>query len=103
MTYEEKKQLIQFHKTMALLLQQELDSVDQIAKEDTANQLSQMPIGVPLMELKEVLAVMKVSKSHWYYGIKDGLYPSPVKIGARKVAWRTSDITKLVNSFKSKK
>lgn len=32
-------------------------------------------------------------------GVKTGIYPSPVKIGARATAWRESDIVKLIDSL----
>lgn len=33
-----------------------------------------------------------LSRSALYARIKDGTFPSPMKIGKRAVAWRTSDI-----------
>lgn len=50
----------------------------------------------PFLRLEQVLFVFPVSSSSWYQGIKDGLYPAPVKIGARASAWRTSDIKALM-------
>lgn len=49
-----------------------------------------------LLRLDEVLAILPVSRSSWYAGMKSGLYPAPVRVGARRVAWRTSDIVKLI-------
>lgn len=49
-----------------------------------------------LLRLPEVLAIYPVKKSTWYAGVKDGLYPRPVKIAARASAWRMSDIQKLI-------
>ena len=40
-----------------------------------------------------------VSKSTWWAGIKQGRYPKPVKIGARAVAWRVSDIRTLIEEL----
>mgnify|MGYP001002064295 CR=1 FL=1 len=54
-----------------------------------------------LLKLKEALAEVRVSRSTWYAGIKEGIYPPPVKIGKRAVAWRKADIEKLIHSFKS--
>lgn len=54
-----------------------------------------------LLKLKETLAEVRVSRSTWYSGIKEGMYPAPVKIGKRAVAWRKADIEKLIHSFKS--
>ncbi|MBU1040084.1 MAG: helix-turn-helix transcriptional regulator [Humidesulfovibrio sp.] len=48
------------------------------------------------LRMKEVLTVYPVSKSTWWAGIKTGRYPKPYKLGAKTVAWRESDISKLV-------
>ena len=49
-----------------------------------------------LMRLPAVLRVFPISRSGWYAGVQAGRYPAPVKIGARAVAWRRSDIERLV-------
>lgn len=54
--------------------------------------------GDGLMRLPEVLAMVSVSRSSWWSGIRDGRYPRPVRIGARSVAWRCADIRKLIES-----
>jgi predicted DNA-binding transcriptional regulator AlpA len=60
------------------------------------------PIAIDrLLKLPDVLAIVPVSRTRWYEGIKAGLYPSPVHIGSRSVAWRSSDIKKLVDGFAS--
>jgi predicted DNA-binding transcriptional regulator AlpA len=41
-------------------------------------------------------ALIPVSKSSWYAGIAKGIYPAPVRISANTVAWRWSDLNKLV-------
>jgi predicted DNA-binding transcriptional regulator AlpA len=40
--------------------------------------------------------LVPVSKSHWYSGIKAGIYPAPVKLSPRVSLWRLSDIEKLI-------
>lgn len=53
-----------------------------------------------LLRLGAVIAPqgpIPVSRSTWYAGIKSGRYPKPIKLGARAVAWRASDIAELVN------
>jgi predicted DNA-binding transcriptional regulator AlpA len=40
--------------------------------------------------------LIPVKRTSWYAGIKRGDYPKPVRIGPRLVAWRSSDIRKLV-------
>lgn len=52
-----------------------------------------------LWRLPTVLAHVPVSRSHWWAGIKAGRYPQPVRLSAKCVAWRSSDIRALVQSF----
>jgi prophage regulatory protein len=48
------------------------------------------------LKLKDVLAIFPVSRSTWYQGMQDGIYPRPVKLtGKRAVGWRKSDIDAL--------
>lgn len=47
-----------------------------------------------------VLAVIPVSKSTWWNGIRDGKYPKPVKLGPRTTVWRVDDIRALIASAK---
>lgn len=49
-----------------------------------------------LLRLPEVLSIIPVSRSTWYQGVKDGLYPQPLKLGPRVSAWRRSDIDSLI-------
>ena len=54
--------------------------------------------------LKEVIGdrkngipgIIPVSRSAWYAGIKEGIYPKPVKLSERTSAWRSTDIDELV-------
>ena len=42
-------------------------------------------------------AVIPVSKSTWWNGVRDGRYPKPVKtLGRRITAWRAEDIYALI-------
>lgn len=45
-----------------------------------------------------VTAVIPVSKSTWWAGVKTGRYPKPVKLGPRVTAWRVEDIRALIES-----
>ena len=42
-------------------------------------------------------ALIPVSKSTWWQGVKDGRYPKPVKLGERCTAWRVEDIRQLID------
>jgi predicted DNA-binding transcriptional regulator AlpA len=48
------------------------------------------------MRLPAVLAVIPVSKSTWWAGVKTGRYPKAVKLGERITAWRAEDIRTLI-------
>lgn len=41
-------------------------------------------------------AVIPLSPSVWWEGVKSGRFPKPVKIGARATAWRVEDIRALL-------
>lgn len=41
-------------------------------------------------------AIIPVSKSTWWNGVKEGRYPRPVKLGPRVTAWRVEDIRALI-------
>jgi prophage regulatory protein len=40
-------------------------------------------------------AIIPVSKSTWWAGVKSGRYPQPVKLSERCTAWRVRDILNL--------
>ena len=47
-------------------------------------------------------AVIPVSKSTWWAGVRSGRYPQPVKtLGIRITAWRAEDIHKLIRGSAS--
>lgn len=46
------------------------------------------------LKLPAVIALSGKSRSSIYAAIKDGLFPAPVHIGPRAVAWTSSDIAK---------
>jgi len=44
------------------------------------------------LRLPEVLERVPVSKSTWWKGIRDGIFPKGVKLSPRTTAWREEDI-----------
>ena len=53
------------------------------------------PVTLPAsgyIRLPLVLAYTGLSKSTWYAGVKDGIYPRQHKIGRRAVGWDVDDI-----------
>jgi len=41
-------------------------------------------------------ALIPISRSSWWAGVRDGRYPKPVKLGERTTAWRVEDIRALI-------
>nr|WP_225587802.1 AlpA family phage regulatory protein [Methylomonas fluvii] len=37
-------------------------------------------------------AIIPIGRSTWWKGVKDGIYPAPVKLGPRTTVWRVEDI-----------
>lgn len=50
-----------------------------------------------LMRLTQVLMIVKIPKSSWWRGIKEGRFPKPIKLGVRTSAWLASDIKALID------
>ena len=46
-----------------------------------------------LIRRREVEAITAISRSTIYAWMAEGKFPEPVKLGARAVAWRLSDIS----------
>lgn len=44
-------------------------------------------------------AIIPVSKSTWWQGVKTGRYPKSVKLGPRITAWRVEDIRALIENL----
>lgn len=49
-----------------------------------------------LLRITEVLKLVPVSPRTWERGVAEGIYPASVPIGRRAVAWRESDIRRLI-------
>lgn len=48
------------------------------------------------VRLPQILAVIPISKSQFWLGVKNGRFPSPIKLGAKTTAWRVEDIRALI-------
>lgn len=58
-----------------------------------------LPLPLPtegFVRLPQVLAVIPVSKTQFWEGIKTGRFPAPIKLGQRTTAWRVEDIRALI-------
>lgn len=49
------------------------------------------------VRLPQVLAVFPISRSAFWAGVKEGRYPSPIKLSPRCTAWRVEDIRALID------
>ena len=58
------------------------------------NDLSGLPEDA-LIRLPDVLRLYPVSKSKWWSGIAQGIYPKPIELGPRARAWRVGDVLAL--------
>jgi len=68
----------------------------QITIEETAYLRLRQIVGDPS---KNIPAIIPVSKSTWWAGVKSGRYPQPVKLSERTTAWKASDIKALIESI----
>lgn len=44
-------------------------------------------------------ALLPISRSSWFAGVRDGRYPPPIKIGLRTAVWRADDIEHMLESL----
>jgi prophage regulatory protein len=44
-------------------------------------------------------AIIPVSKTSWWNGVKSGKYPKSYKLGDRTTVWKVEDIRALINSM----
>jgi predicted DNA-binding transcriptional regulator AlpA len=49
------------------------------------------------MRLKDIQKFIPVSPSTWWKGVREGVYPQPVKLSPRTTAWRVDDIRELID------
>jgi predicted DNA-binding transcriptional regulator AlpA len=48
---------------------------------------------------KGIKPLIPVSRSTFLNGVKSGLYPKPIKLGVRSVAWRYSALKESIKNF----
>lgn len=54
-----------------------------------------------MLKREQVLSLLQVSDSTLARGVKSGRIPAPLKIGARRVAWRACDIERYLDGLAS--
>ena len=62
-----------------------------------------------LLRLKQIIgdpkanppieAIIPISKSSWWEGVKTGRYPEAIKLGANTTVWREDDVRRLIDNL----
>jgi len=55
-----------------------------------------------LLRIRDVLKIIPVSKSAFFAGVKNGIYPKPHKLGRRAVAWSEKELLAAVDHLNVK-
>jgi predicted DNA-binding transcriptional regulator AlpA len=50
-----------------------------------------------------IQAIIPVSKSHWWDGVRKGIYPAPIHLGLRVTVWSAEDIRALIERIESRR
>lgn len=50
-------------------------------------------------ENKNIPAIIPIGRTAWLEGVKLEIYPQPVKLAKRTVAWKVEDILKLIEDL----
>lgn len=61
----------------------------------TKNQNLELP-KEGFVRLPQILAVIPISKSQFWLGVKNGRFPRPIKLGVKTTVWRVEDIRALI-------
>ena len=48
------------------------------------------------LRLPQVLALIPISRSAWWAGIREGRFPKGIKLGSKTTVWRAEDIRTLI-------
>ncbi len=49
------------------------------------------------VRLPQILAIIPISRSAWWAGIREGKFPKGIKLGSKTTVWRADDIRTLIN------
>lgn len=50
------------------------------------------------VRLPQILAIIPISRSAWWAGIREGKFPKGIKLGSKTTVWRADDIRTLINT-----
>lgn len=52
-----------------------------------------------MLDVEEVEVAVKLKKSAIYAAVKKGAFPAPYRVGARRVAWKSSEVQAFLNAL----
>jgi prophage regulatory protein len=72
--------------------------IDRAPSSVAHREVRQLPIDLPFLDCKCVMAVALVSKVQLYQWIKEGNFPAPFRLGKARVGWKKSEVDAWVAS-----
>lgn len=48
------------------------------------------------VRLPQILALIPISRSAWWAGVREGKFPKGIKLGSKTTVWRAEDIRALI-------
>ena len=61
-------------------------------------------MGTQIMRLREVLAVLGISRATLWRRVRDGQFPPPVRLGGtgtRTIGWKSSEVERWIEELRS--
>ena len=52
-----------------------------------------------LWTLRQVIEYTTIGRSQWLIGVKQGIYPSPVRLSKRRIAWKAAQVQAFIEGL----
>lgn len=52
------------------------------------------------VRLPQILALIPISRSAWWAGVREGKFPQGIKLGSKTTVWRAEAIRALINQLR---
>lgn len=52
---------------------------------------------------KGIKPLIPVSRSTWFAGVKDGVFPKPIRLGERRTVWLKSELLAFIEKLKAER
>lgn len=52
------------------------------------------------LRLPQILALIPISRSAWWEGVRQGRFPKSIKLGTKTTVWRAEDIRRLIDAVR---